>query len=198
MANLSSAYGTFNLHGAWSYEMINNLNILKKEWADWYYWTNIEDEFNLNQRSNTFTGCGRWAYNSNLEILGESIERSDNSDTKNAYINLCALMESSGAYIEVNYTDEECGFNVLYTATAKFSATTDGFIYEETAYEGYDYTPDNLVQLGFYEDINSFLENNCWDDSESCGYTELCGQQEKSCKQRKPTDEKPKNGDEYV
>ena len=176
MANLSSAFGTFKLCGTWTEEMIKNINALKKEWAEWDYWTCISDDFNNDQLNSTFSACGRWAYNHNLESLGAWTKLNKNAEILNAYNTLCDDMEKSSAYIEIGYTDEESGCEVLYTATAKISAIDGEFLYEETEYMEYDYNPENLIKLEVYEDIDNLLESKCFNQCEYCNYKKLCEQ----------------------
>jgi len=174
MANISDAFGTYTLCGTWSDEMIKRANILRDEWGDWYYNTIIDEEFNAEQTEYSFLGSGRWAYCWNLESLGTWTKNDAEDKVLKAYIELCRDMEKNGAYIQIDYADDECGCGVLYEATARISAKDGEFVYEEIECENYEYTPENLIKLHFYEDIDDFLESNCFEDCDECGHKKLC------------------------
>ncbi|MDR0287808.1 MAG: hypothetical protein LBI03_08940 [Clostridiales bacterium] len=160
MANISCPSGTFKLIGNWTQTMIVNINIIKKEWEEWWYNTVVEGNFALNKTSLPFWGQGRWAYSHNLERIGESTGSGTKASITTAYLSLCKEMESQDCYIEVDYVDEEGGCLVLYEATAKLYAKDGKLIVAETNYTEYQYNKENLKKLGYeYEELDDDDKN---------------------------------------
>ena len=181
MANISSAFGTFKLFGVWNEEMIKNINILREEWDSWYYGIHFHEEFDVWMCEYNFHGSGRWSYSPNLEMLGVWTKSDNKSDVIKAYTELCVEMELRASYIEIDYADEEGGSGILYKATAEITAKDGDFIYKETSYEPYEYTPENLVEVGFYDSMEDYHDSNCDGECVYCGY-ESCSKRLESDK----------------
>ena len=119
MANCSSVFGQITLNGNWTPTMIDNLNILVKDWESWYY--NISAEpFSVGNLSQPFTATGRWAFENNLTSLSEWTVCDNKPEILRAYRDLITEMsQHETAAIQFNYTEDEPGMCFLIQATAE-------------------------------------------------------------------------------
>ena len=174
MANLSDAYGNMILRGDWTPSMIDNLNIIKEEWGSWDFATHVTDDFKSVDIEVPFNACGRWCYDNNLFHIGNWTKESKKEKVLNAYQRLCDELKSKidengdyTAYIEVNFSEEECGNDILRTCKSEIYLCTEDMIGQHLSGDmlmnnltakiieenDYDYTNENLVELGFYESL---------------------------------------------
>jgi hypothetical protein len=153
MANISSAYGSMTLKGAWMPAAIKTLNTIAREiWATWSYGVQLDDfdeESNHGEQTATFYGSGRWAFNSNLECLGRwtTEEITGNPALSAMYNDLMMQMHANGLTIEVSYSDEEGGCQVLYNQTGILSSNGTTLVYEVTFKESVDYNWENFMKV---------------------------------------------------
>jgi len=168
MANISSAYGTMTLKGAWTPALITILNkFASKIWAKWYY--NIElDPFDPEETSGeysaTFIGNGRWAFNSNLECIGRwtADEVRDKPEFGPIYCELMSEMHTNGLTIEVSYSDEEGGCLVLYRQDGVLSSDGDMLVYQVTSEENLEYNWENYMDVtGDTDEFYLLVESLC-------------------------------------
>jgi hypothetical protein len=154
MANVSGAAGTFKLEGAWTQRMRDDLNVISEEWRSWYYNTDIFETFSADSPEVGFVANGRWAYNLNLEELGEWTENSCQRDPalQEVYRRLCADMRDNDCRILVKYCDEEPGNGVLYTSEALIESDGTTLTHLEVDSVRYEYTRENLLELDVYDE----------------------------------------------
>lgn len=165
MANCSDAYGdmVIKIKGETDEETVSLLYLFKEYWDkvmvkdcsyyaeifDWH--TEWEDEGLVGYGQ--FNGCGRWAFEANCRFtydwLKQGVER---------YPELKEDWERLNAHdwsVEYFFKDEEGGCEVLY----EMDYLVEHYAGEDKAHnsivseEDYDYTPENLVKLGFYDNI---------------------------------------------
>jgi len=106
----------------------------------------------------TFYGAGRWVYETNIELCYKWLEASkdDNEETKK----LWAELNKHNWRLTFDFVDEEGGNQVLYEAVAEVihKANEDKAEVNFCSREDYDYTPENLVDLGVYETLEGAQE----------------------------------------
>ena len=183
MANLSNADGTITIK-AKSTEAIYNL-LLAQRYVDSQYdyqtvlstskisskelkldiennsFTNQE---NLKVYTDTFYGIGRWSFESNINWFMDCLEpdSSDPDDIKEAKVKA----QNEYYRIEFDIKDEEPGCEMLYEAiaTIEYNPETKKSNISFDTIQRYDYTRDNLIEVGFYAEgelfsINDVIEN---------------------------------------
>ena len=183
MANLSNADGTITIK-AKSTEAIYNL-LLAQRYVDSQYdyqtvlstskisskelkldiennsFTNQE---NLKVYTDTFYGIGRWSFESNINWFMDCLEpdSSDPDDIKEAKVKA----QNEYYRIEFDIKDEEPGCEMLYEAiaTIEYNPETKKSNISFDTIQRYDYTRDNLIEVGFYTEgelfsINDVIEN---------------------------------------
>ena len=167
MANISNAFGTMKLTGNWTAELIKTLNTLARDiWGSWHYDIQMEafdvDTINSYEQSTAFLGNGRWAFNSNLECLGKWMEEEikENPAFRGMYYSLLSGMHTNQLQIEVSYTDEEGGCQVLYNETGVLSSDGKTLVYQVIEVDNYDYTWENYIETTGDEDELKYLISN--------------------------------------
>lgn len=171
MANLSSAFGQITIK-AKSIEAIKNLIILQKEFEKTScYETNL-DSFKLNNHqlekdikdnalhtgdnyfiyNDNFTASGRWSFESNVSWFLDSLEFEDNDSEEIRKLKEKCKKETYEIQFDIN--DEEGGCQFIETAIASIDYDPEkdlkNYTYDVTC--NYDYTIENLIKLGFYDE----------------------------------------------
>jgi len=169
MANISVAYGIMTLKGNWTPKLVEKLNIIADEvWAKWYYDIQLDSfeptEENKGALTAIFSANGRWAFNSNLEALGEWTmdDIKKNPETYVVYSELLNGMYENNLTIEVSYSDEESGCLVLYRETGILSSDGEKLKYEVTHDEEFEYNWENYMDVtGETETFYMLVKNLC-------------------------------------
>jgi hypothetical protein len=116
MANISTVFGSVSLRGKWTDDMLKNLNVLRKDWATYYYNTEIDDDFSEDSLEQSFIASGRRTYINNLTNLADW--SADNA--ADAVRDLAkAMSEQTDSGIIFNYTEDEPGSCFLQTASVE-------------------------------------------------------------------------------
>jgi len=151
MANCSSAYGAITLTGEWTDEMLVCMNKVKNEWGSWYYNIEADGDFSRECLSQTFFGCGRWAFDCNLRYLEEWTkgECGVKPDLDAAYKLLTAEMQKRGSCIDFTYSDEEPGCLLLCDGEAQFRAENGMLIKESASDQHYEFCWKDYLERGF-------------------------------------------------
>ena len=173
MANGSDVYGIISLVGDWTTEMIKNLNIIKKEWNNWSYYTDVHGDFNKNELTLDFSAIGRWSYDVNLREIGAWITENRFEETEAAYKNLCGALKlkiddanEPTVWIEVDFKEHEPGCCILRECSAKIKMQDNNLVGHITNKSDYEYTAENLVELGFHDIIEEAQE--LFEETEDC------------------------------
>lgn len=150
MANCSSAYGTITLGGVWTDEMLARLNTIKSEWASWTYNIETDSEFSADCTSQTFFGCGRWAFHNNIKALGEWThgECESKPELGTAYALLTSEMQKHESYIDLFYSDDESGSLWLCDGTARLRAEGGALIVEHLSEQECEYCWKEYLERG--------------------------------------------------
>ena len=171
MANLSNAFGQITIK-AKSIEAIKNLIILQKEFEKYsHYETNL-NSFNLNENQlekdivenviqtgdnyfiyeDNFNATGRWSFESNVSWFLNSLEFSKNDSEEIKKLKEKCQKETYEIDFEINDEEPGCQFIVSAIASIDYdpSQNLKNYTYDITA--DYDYTVENLIKLGFYDD----------------------------------------------
>ena len=195
MANLSNADDTITIK-AKSTDAIYNL-LLAQRYADAQYEYRTEltssnlnatelksdienisftNQENIKVYTDTFYGIGRWSFECNVNWFMDCLELDSNDpdDIKEAKLKA----QNEYYLIKFEIKDEECGYEMLYeaTATIEYNPKTKKSNISYDIIQEYDYTRDNLIKLGFYTkdeiySINDVIEN--FDDyTDDWGYNE--------------------------
>jgi len=151
MANNSSVYGTMALEGAWTPEMIGNLNIVMAEWASWTYYIAAEGDFSADGLTQKFNACGRWAFNLNLAYLHVWTKRECQTKPllKTAFEQLIAEMHRNCCSISFVYSEEENGNQILRDGTAKIGADNSSLIVASLSEQNCDYCWNEFLKRDF-------------------------------------------------
>lgn len=173
MANISSAYGTISFragkeqdgHIVYDKELTEKLikvfNHELGEGSKAVYGTGIGKETWKHEEGSdgvwdtaTFYGTGRWAYEANIRYTYDWLK-----DT--ALKEEWAELNNCDWEILWDFNDEEAGCEVLYEMVAGIKHKAGEDKAEETIYseDDYDYTPENLVKCGVYENLEDAYES---------------------------------------
>jgi hypothetical protein len=153
------------LKGEWTEELINALNrFAQNVWAQWDY-DITPDEFSPGETCVTFSANGRWNFESSLKDLGENSLHSSwdmvnwlgYKEASTDYWLLVKTMEHNNLGIELDFTDEESGFQVLYAQKGVITVKAGQFVYTILTNTEYKYTWENYFNL-VDEDRGSFIE----------------------------------------
>ena len=171
MANLSSAFGQITIK-AKSIEAIKNLIILQKEFEkNSCYETNL-NSFYLNEHqlekdiienaiqtgddyfiyNDDFTATGRWSFESNVRWFLDSLEISDEDSEQIKQLKEKCQNEFYEISFDINDEESGCQFIQSAVATIDYDPITKERDYTYDVTTNYDYTVDNLIKLGFYDD----------------------------------------------
>ena len=171
MANLSSAFGQITIK-AKSIEAIKNLIILQEEFEKTScYETNLnsfylnENELNKQIKEHSiqtgddyfiykddFTASGRWSFESNVSQFLDSLESSDTDSEQIKQLKEKCQNEFYEIHFDINDEESDCQFIQSAVATIDYDPITKEKDYTYDVTTNYDYTVDNLIQLGFYDD----------------------------------------------
>jgi hypothetical protein len=162
VANASDVInGKMTLEGEWTQSMIDNLNVIQKEWGNSKYGTYVDEDFTASDIPVQFSAVGRGDYSNNLQQIGIWIAKSDDEKVRNAYDKLCAELSEKvsianlpTAWISISFKENESSSQILQECKGEinyYNGNLTGFVTET---EEFDYTPKNLVEMGFYDDIN--------------------------------------------
>lgn len=171
MANLSSAFGQITIK-ARSIEAIKNLIILQKEFEKTScYETNLnsfylnENEFNKQIKEHSiqtgdnyfvykddFTATGRWSFESNVRWFLDSLEFSDEDSEQTKQLKEKCQNEFYEISFDINDEESGCQFIQSAVATIDYDPIEKEKDYTYDITTDYDYTVDNLIKLGFYND----------------------------------------------
>ncbi len=171
MANISSAFRQIIIK-AKSLEAIKNLIILQKEFEKTSeYETNL-NSFDLNEYQlkkdifenviqtsddhfiyeDNFNAYGRWSFESNVRCFLDSLEFEDNDSEEIRKLKEQCQKEKYEIQFDIN--DEESGCQFICTAIASIHYDPEkdikDYTYDVTT--DYDYTVENLIKLGFYDE----------------------------------------------
>lgn len=173
MANLSSAFGQITIK-AKSIKAIENLIILQKEFEKTScYETNL-NSFYLNKNElnkqikehsiqtdndyfiykDDFTATGRWTFQSNVRWFLDSLEFSDTDSEQIKQLKEKCQNEFYKIHFDINDEESGCQFIVSAVATINYDPITKEQDYTYDIITDYDYTVENLIKLGFYDDGN--------------------------------------------
>jgi hypothetical protein len=167
VANVSTAYGTIELVGEWTDELIAALNRYTQNWARWTYGITPDEDFSQESNSVIFTGSGKWTLESTLEGIGASSalenEHTENQDLRDDYAILIREMEKRNLGLALSFDDEECGNGVLYTQQGLITVQNGQFTYKITDNMNYEYTWANLIRVTndaclFYDLVDQLCE----------------------------------------
>lgn len=154
MANCSMAYGTISLLGDWTDDMFQSLNIIKREWASWSYNIEISDDFCADRTEQSFFGCGRWIFCTNIEQLG--IWTADEGKSKpvleTAYAQLTKEMQQRDCTISLSYSDEENGEHYLCDGTALLRADNGTLVVDNLSVTTLEYCWREFLERDFCGD----------------------------------------------
>lgn len=173
MANVSEAFGNINfvIYADSKDEERRLLALFKEYWKQVMfdgcaYFTelmscevrNAEDDTEHLKLYCDFNGAGRWAYASNCSMTYEWLK-----DGAQKNIKLYEVWEKLNEHwwaIEYDFTDFEGGCDVLYTQSCyvEHEAGAQEARYAINDVQDYEVTPENLVKLGIYENIEDAIE----------------------------------------
>ena len=171
MANISSAFGQITIK-AKSTEAIKNLIILQEEFERTsHYETNL-NSFDLNEYQlekdivdntiqtsddyfiyeDNFNASGQWSFESNVRWFLDSLEFSDEDSEEIKKLKEQCQKEKYEIQFDIN--DEESGCQFICTAIASIHYDPEKDIKDYTydVIADYDYTVENLIKLGFYDE----------------------------------------------
>lgn len=171
MANLSSAFGQITIK-AKSIEAIKNLIILQREFEKTScYETNLnsfylnENELNKQIKEHSiqtgddyfvykddFTATGRWSFESNVRWFLDSLEFSDADSEQTRQLKEKCQNEFYEIHFDINDEESGCQFIQSAVATINYDPIEKEKDYTYDVTTDYDYTIDNLIKLGFYDD----------------------------------------------
>lgn len=162
MANISSAFGdiTIEVEGEKALKDFTYLfdKVLGIENACYYTATNGW-KYQDGEANATFDGCGRWVYENNAEMTYEwiknGIEALKDEDEKKQLQEIWASLNEKDWQIIYDFSDEECGCECLYQmeCMVEHKAYDSEASYSVISHTYYDYTPDNLVELGYCDSL---------------------------------------------
>lgn len=164
MANCSNAYGHIEIKMEGARKLAELMNKALKPYA---YNTDIDldspEDDEPNYFCSRFWGCGRWAYEANCRNFWEWLK---NGVKEHHLEKEFEKIKNKDFEIVLEFNDEEGGFEVLYEMTylIHHTAGKDEVRGEVAEEKNYDYTPENLAELGIYDNIN--------DAKEACGIYE--------------------------
>lgn len=191
MANLSSAFGQITIK-AKSIEAIKNLIILQNEFEKTScYETNL-NSFHLNENElnkqikehsiqtvddyfiykDDFTATGRWSFESNVSWFLDSLESSDTDSEQIKQLKEKCQNEFYEIHFDINDEESGCQFIQSAIATIDYDPITKEKDYTYDVTTNYDYTVDNLIQLGFYNDGDILSANWLIDNYNNYFYDE--------------------------
>lgn len=171
MANISSAFGQIVIK-AKSTEAIKNLIILQEEFERNSHYETELSAFHLNEYElgkdiienaietkdgyfiyeDNFTASGRWSFKSNVKWFLDSLEFEENDSEEIRKLKEQCQKEEYAIQFDIN--DEESGSQFIVSAVATIDYNPEqnikDYTYDITT--DYDYTVENLINLGFYED----------------------------------------------
>lgn len=188
MANISSAFGTISIKGTQTQvELI--MNLLEKYASHWEYnicldspsvQPFIPNEKNIVEYIGSFTGLGRWTFSNNVRNLfnwlNESILFEDDAEEIAVWQKFLSYKEQEIS-LTFDFIDVEGGCDVLCqevlsikihpeemgggdVSCFNFNPFTASVV-EELKFESYDFTAENLVLLGMYNEGTVF-DNSTW------------------------------------
>lgn len=178
MANISSAFGTITIKVEGGRpDIIEDFTYLFGEvlGGGWYYTATNDWEYDGNEATATFDGCGRWTYQTNAEMTYEwiknGIPRVKDETIRAELQSIWDELNQLDWSINYEFVDEECGNGVLYEQDCyvEHKAGEDEARYNEGNFTSYDYTPENLVELGFQDSIEEAKEYLGWADEDDEG-----------------------------
>lgn len=166
MANCSTAFGTVKVEAkdsALAKKIATLVNEISSGFC-YYIAFEVEDGTETdNSFECSFSACGRWNIENNIENLGHWINNS--SENCKDIIDELERYEFSMTF---EYTDEESGAPFICKGTDRIShkinTPIEKMIYEELAYEDFDYNVDNLVNICGYDRAEAL--NLCGMDEE--------------------------------
>ena len=97
-----------------------------------------------------FEGTGRWTFANTLSRLKDYMDYYLSLEQKIHFLSLATPIE-----LEWDYVDEECGCQVLYSATGTHAIGQCNVAYDNNIQMSYPYTLENLLELGFNEESYS-------------------------------------------
>ena len=171
MANLSSAFGQITIK-AKSIEAIKNLIILQNEFEKTScYETNL-NSFHLNENElnkqikehsiqtgddyfiykDDFTATGLWSFESNVRWFLDSLEFSDADSEQTRQLKEKCQNEFYEIHFDINVEEYGCHFIQSAVAIIDYDPIKKEKDYTYDVTTDYDYTVDNLIKLGFYDD----------------------------------------------
>lgn len=171
MANISNAFGQITIK-AKSIEAIKNLIILQKEFEKTScYETNL-DSFKLNNHQlekdikdnalhtdnnyfiydDNFNATGRWSFESNVSWFLDSLEFEDSDSEELRKLKEQCKKQKYEIHFDINDEENGCQFIVSAIASIHYDPKKDVKDYTYDITTDYDYTVENLINLGFYED----------------------------------------------
>ncbi len=163
MANISDGYGTATFAAptsddvTWLYSLFDST----KRWA----YSTLFEELCIPYSNGegyeaycSFSGEGRWAYDSNIQDMFEGIcywlnERKRTEDLDR--------LKALRFRVTFDFDDYEPGCDVLYHVVGAISHNEGSDTADYTVIEdqNYDVTPENLVNLGYYETIEDSMQD---------------------------------------
>lgn len=171
MANISSAYGHIEITAKEPRKVAEAIDkILGPKRACYYTELDLNDieEEKDGYLCTRFWGCGRWAFECNLNYFWDWCKNAkdghkediDRKELAEAY----EYLKSQDFELLFDFNDEEGGCQVLYEMIywINHEAGKDAVYSGQRSVQEYEYSPENLVELGICESID--------DAKEYCGY----------------------------
>jgi hypothetical protein len=177
MANISSAYGKAKFIGNWEESFFNHFikvfnEHLGDEATEAYYTIDFQNA-DFEKKEAIISGTGRWSFTNNLNNMHwwAYNNHSASDEEKEAHTiewnTLSGQMKLNKLSVEIEFSDEECGCEMLYRAKGKIfprllrhgdlpqsalplPGAAWSLFYDEESCEDYEYTREYLVELGLY------------------------------------------------
>lgn len=169
MANISSTFGNACIYAESADKAEKICNAINTVTSEFGYYTEFdidENGKNISEKnySCSFQACGRWSYETNLENFGSWLDSS-----REKHLEIIEMLEKEDFRIILDFTDEECGCQFIYTACAELIHKANTPI-KDTEFNMlekifYDYTRKNLKVLCGYDD--DYINDMFYED-EAC------------------------------
>lgn len=160
MANISNAFGTITfLDKQWylkNQKLIDTTltDIAKDTAKNGYYGIDYIDKREDGQFD--FEADGRWTF---LSTLDSGLNPKWWNKSTSAMHDLYLKILKDQPEIEIEFTDEEAGCEVLYQETVIITTKNNKLVLNVTAEKDFDYTLPNLIKCGFYDGRQATPDN---------------------------------------
>lgn len=167
MANCSTAFGTVKVEAKDSALAKKIATLVNEISSGFCYYISFDVENGIELTDNSFecsfTACGRWNVENNIENLGHTIKNSSEKCK-----DIIDELERHEFTMTFDYTDEEGGAPFICQGTDriihKSNTPIETMIFEQGDYEDFDYNVDNLINICGYDRAEAL--NLCGMDEE--------------------------------